>query len=88
MVMLLRAMSPNVIAVDELGGEQDAHAVDTVLNAGVKLLCTAHGANLTDVKENPMLAKVLERGVFERFIVLGVGYKVVGVFDKELGRVL
>jgi len=83
MVMLLRAMSPDVIAVDELGGEQDAHAVDAVLNAGVKLLCTAHGVDVGDAMANPALAKMLGRGIFERFVVLGVKNKVVGVFDKE-----
>jgi len=83
MVMLLRAMSPDVIAVDELGGEDDAHAVDTVLNAGVKLLCTAHGINVADAIENPALAKMLGRGIFERFIVIGAGNKITGVFDKN-----
>jgi len=87
MVMLLRAMSPDVIAVDELGGEQDAHAVDMVLNAGVKLLCTAHGVDVANAKENPALGKMLGRGVFERFIVLGAGYKVAGVFDGAGKRV-
>jgi len=81
MTMLLRAMSPDVIAVDELGGEDDAKAVETVLNAGVKLLCTAHGVDVEDAKKNPALAKMLERGIFERFVVLGAGCKVIGVFD-------
>jgi len=83
MVMLLRAMSPNVIAVDELGGTDDAHAVDAVLNAGVKLLCTAHGIDVADAKQNPALQKLLGRGIIERFVVLGAGNKVVGVYDGE-----
>jgi len=81
MVMLLRAMSPDVIAVDELGGEADATAVDAVLNAGVKLLCTAHGTSVEDVFANPALIKMLERNIFERFIVLGAGNEVAGVYD-------
>ena len=81
MIMLLRAMSPTVIAVDELGGADDAHAVDAVLNAGVKLLCTAHGTDVADAKQNPALQKLLGRGIFERFVVLGAGNKIVGVYD-------
>ncbi|MCL2198997.1 MAG: stage III sporulation protein AA [Defluviitaleaceae bacterium] len=74
MLMLLRGMSPDIIAVDELGGEQDARAVEAVLNAGVKLICTAHGRDMADVKQNPSLAALLNRNIFERFIVLkGVG---------------
>jgi len=83
MIMLLRAMSPDVIAVDELGGEADADAVDMVLNAGVKLLCTAHGTGVEDAFANPSLSKMLNRGIFERFIVLGTGNKIVGVYDRH-----
>lgn len=70
MIMLLRSMSPNVIAVDEIGGKEDAKAVDAVLNAGVKLLCTAHGNSVADAMVNPSLSPMLSRGVFEKFIVL------------------
>jgi len=80
MVMLLRGMSPDVIAVDELGGEQDSRAVDAVLNAGVKLLCTAHGNNVEETMANPSLSPMLSRGIFERFIVLSKPY-ITNVFD-------
>ena len=81
MVMLLRGMSPDVIAVDELGGEQDSRAVDMVLNAGVKLLCTAHGNDVAGAISNPSLSPVLERGIFQRFIVLDAPGHIAGVFD-------
>ncbi|MCL2358112.1 MAG: stage III sporulation protein AA [Defluviitaleaceae bacterium] len=80
MVMLLRGMSPDVIAADELGGEEDARAVDAVLNAGVKLLCTAHGRDVADIMANPALAGVTGRRVFERFIVLSAPGRVGGVY--------
>jgi len=70
MLMLLRAMAPDVIAVDELGGRDDAKAVESVLTAGVKLLCTAHGNDMDDVRKNPGLAGLINRKVFERYIVL------------------
>jgi len=70
MIMLLRSMSPDVIAVDELGGRDDARAVEAVLTAGVKLLCTVHGRDLDDVKKNPMLSGLVGSGIFQRFIVL------------------
>jgi stage III sporulation protein AA len=85
MIMLLRGMSPDVIAADELGGEQDANAVDAVLNAGVKLLCTAHGRDVNDVKTNPSLSAVVNRGIFERFIVLDKPRHVGGVFKNDGG---
>ena len=75
MSILLRAMSPVVIAADELGGERDARAVEDVLNAGVKLICTAHGRDLDDIKQKPSLRGLLDKGIFERFVVLGMGWK-------------
>jgi len=70
MVMLLRAMSPDVIAVDELGSKGDAEAAHAVLTAGVKLLCTAHGNDLDDIKKNPILGGLITRKIFRRFIIL------------------
>ena len=87
MEMLLRAMSPHVIAADELGGEADARAVEAALNAGVRLLCTAHGAGVSDAMANPALCGLLKRGIFERFVVLGSQNRLVGVYDGE-GNVL
>jgi len=81
MIILLRAMSPEVIAVDELGGPADAAAVEDVLNAGVRLLCTVHGANINDIQMNPALARLVGRGVFERFIVLTAPGRIAGVYD-------
>ncbi|MCL2048503.1 MAG: stage III sporulation protein AA [Defluviitaleaceae bacterium] len=81
MLMLLRGMSPEVIAVDELGGEQDARAVESVLNAGIRLLCTAHGRALDDVAQSPLLGKIIARGVFERFVVLDKNHGVPQVYD-------
>jgi stage III sporulation protein AA len=83
MVMLLRGMSPDVIAVDELGGAEDAGAVDAVLNAGVTLLCTAHGRDVADVMANPSLSAVAGRGIFERFVVLDAPGRVGVVFSPQ-----
>lgn len=70
MVMLLRAMRPDVIAVDELGGEEDARAAQDVLNAGVKLLCTAHGRSVDDLRRRPVLRALMDGQVFERYVTL------------------
>ena len=77
MVMLLRSMSPEVIAVDELGREEDIRAVEEVLNVGVKLMATAHGRDFDDLKARPHLQELLQKRFFERYVFLsnrkGVG---------------
>jgi len=82
MVMLLRAMSPDVIAVDELGGRGDAEAAHAVLTAGVKLLCTAHGSGLEDIKKNPALGGLINQKIFQRYIVLSAPGQAVVLNEK------
>ncbi len=70
MLMLLRTMNPQVIAVDELGGRAELDAVVSVLHAGVKLLCTAHSDSLAELERRPGFDKVLQEKIFERIVVL------------------
>lgn len=70
MMMLLRAMSPQVIAVDELGSERDRYAVKNVFYCGCRLLATAHGNSLEDVRRNPLLGEMAEAGMFGRYVLL------------------
>ena len=79
MAMLLRAMSPRVIAVDELGGKQDAAAVEEIVNAGVCLICAIHGADIVDIRKKSALSDILY--IFKRFVVLS-GPGKIKVFDE------
>ena len=81
MVLLLRAMAPDVIAVDELGSEADTAAVENVSNAGVRLLCTVHGYDLKDIYVKPNLSALLEKGIFKRFVMLSAPGKEGVVYD-------
>ncbi|MCG9968511.1 stage III sporulation protein AA [Pelotomaculum terephthalicicum JT] len=71
MMMLLRSMSPRVIAVDEIGRGEDVGALEEVLNAGVKVLATAHGKNLAELAERPALGRIIRSKIIERFVILG-----------------
>lgn len=76
-IMLIRAMSPEVIATDELGGEEDIKAIYEALKAGVILISTVHGNGLEDLMTKNNLGELIEGKVFERIIILdnskGVG---------------
>lgn len=71
MMMLLRSMSPAAVAVDELGGSADIHALEQVIKCGCSVIATVHGASWEEVCRKPFLAPLLEEGTFERFLVLG-----------------
>ena len=58
MQLLIRSMSPAVVAVDELGKEEDFRAVESVIHCGCTLLATAHGNSLEDIMEQPFFQKL------------------------------
>ena len=49
MMMLIRAMSPAVIATDELGRREDIVAVEEAVHAGIAVIATLHGRDIGDV---------------------------------------
>lgn len=77
MMILLRSMSPNVIATDELGGIQDIKAIHEAIKAGVKIIATIHGEDLHDICTKPNMKELINENIFERIILLdnsqGVG---------------
>jgi stage III sporulation protein AA len=86
MRMLLRSMSPDVIAVDEIGRREELDVVTDIVNAGVKLICTAHGAGIEELKARRVFRELLGSGAFKRFILLGRGEtpgEIIGVYDEH-----
>lgn len=86
MMMLIRSMSPDVIAVDEIGDYGDIRAIESVLNCGCKLIATVHGSSIEDIKQKPLLQKLVEERVFERYIILDNREEmgsIQGIFDER-----
>ena len=70
MMMLIRSMSPEVIAVDEIGSYEDIHAIESVIHCGCRLLATVHGSSIDDIKRKPLLNRLVKEKIFERYILL------------------
>lgn len=68
--MALRTMGPSCIAVDEITAEQDCQALMQCGWCGVRLLATAHAANLDDLRRRPIYRSLLESGLFDSVLVL------------------
>ena len=87
MMMLIRTMSPAVIAVDEIGSREDLEAMEYVMNCGCKLVATVHGNSVEDIRQKPILRKLVQDRLFERYIVLDgckeVGH-VGGIYDSNM----
>lgn len=85
-MLLLRSMSPEIIAVDEIGKTEDLYAIEEILNSGIKIICTVHGKTLDDLNKKPVLNQLISKKIFERIIVLnrskGVG-TVEGIYNDN-----
>ncbi len=71
MMLLLRSMSPRVIAIDELGSEEEMAAVKTIVSCGSKILATMHGNDLQDIRRRSGMEQLLKEACFDRILLLG-----------------
>ncbi len=61
---LLRAMNPQVLAMDEITQPEDVEAMLQASYCGVQLLATAHAASFADLQRRGLYRQVLESGMF------------------------
>ena len=85
MMMLIRSMAPDVVAVDEIGGREDAGSLRYAMNCGCVLLATVHGSCMEELLQKPVLRELVEQGIFERYVFLEAG-KIPGRIGQILDR--
>lgn len=62
--IVLRAMNPQIIAVDEITVQEDLRAVSMAAGCGVRLLATIHASSVEEMRQKPLYAQLLEHRVF------------------------
>lgn len=86
MIMLIRSMSPEVIAVDEIGAEEDVYAIEYAMHCGCKMIATVHARSMEELKSKPVFERLIREKRFERYVLLGnrvqIG-EIEGVFDEN-----
>lgn len=71
-MMMLRGMSPQVLALDEITAPEDAAVINACIGCGVTVLSTAHASEPDDLKKRPVYRGLLD--CFDRIVVIsGVG---------------
>jgi len=68
-MLMLRSMSPQVLICDEIGRREDMEAVFEAINAGVKVIATAHAGSRTEALSRPVLGEILKQNCFERLVL-------------------
>ena len=85
MLMLIRSMSPQVVAVDEIGAPEDIQAIKYAMHCGCKMIATVHGESLEELQRKPLLEQMMREQCFERYVLLcnrsSVG-EIAGIYDK------
>lgn len=70
MIMLIRSMAPRVLAVDEIGAQEELRAVEYAMQCGCKLIASVHGNSMEEIAGKPGLSELVKRRRFERYVVL------------------
>ena len=82
MIMLIRAMSPDVVITDEIGKPEDADAVKSALYAGVKTITSIHGNSYEEV-ERSAIGELVREHIFETLIFMSA-FPSTGTVEKIL----
>ena len=86
MIMLIRSMAPQVIAVDEIGVKEDVHAIEYAMHCGCKMLATAHGESMEELMRKPIFETLIQKKRFERYVILSNHHRIGGVaaiYDED-----
>lgn len=67
---VLRTMSPDIIAVDEITAKEDCDALYDAAWCGVRLLATIHGASFSDYQKRAVYASLREQHIFQVLVIL------------------
>lgn len=76
MEMCLRALGPEVVAVDEIYSEKDLEAIKRLNGCGCAILATHHADSYAEFLKKSFGSEAMGAQIFKRFVILG----------KEAGR--
>lgn len=69
-LMLLRSMNPQWLAVDEITQPEDLAAIRQAGGCGVKLLATIHAGSAEELKNKPLCRELFTLGIFRQVLYL------------------
>lgn len=78
MEMALRTLAPQVLVIDELGGEAEVQGLLACLNAGVPVVASCHAATLEQLSRRPQVRMLQRAGALECVVLLA---------ERELGTI-
>lgn len=71
-LMLLKTMSPALLALDEITAPEDVETVSLCAHCGVAVIASAHAAELCDLERRALYRRLLALRLFEQVVVIGM----------------
>lgn len=71
-LIMLRTMTPQFIALDEISKRQEMNAVREVFGCGINIMSTAHGSNAEEMRKRQVYRELFDEGVFTHVLEIGV----------------
>lgn len=68
--LLLRAMNPQIIAMDEVSTPRDADVIRQILGCGVQIFATAHARDALDLRARPIYREILGLAAFDALVCI------------------
>lgn len=87
MMMVIRSMAPEVLAVDELGGSEELELLRQAMVSGCRILATLHAENLDDMQGKDFMERAVKKHFFQRYVVLAKRNgtpDVAGIYDERM----
>lgn len=69
-VMLLKTMSPALLALDEITAPSDVEAAALCAHCGTAVIASAHAATLEDLRRRPLYRELLALHLFEQVVII------------------
>ena len=90
MMMMIRSMAPEILAVDEIGTKDDMDALRSAACCGCQIFATVHGNSVEDICSHPYLGQVYKERIFDRYVLLNRDYgtgQIGAIYDRELEKI-
>lgn len=73
LLLMLRGMNPQILAVDEITHPDDIRAITLAAGCGVSVLATIHGKSRTELLTRPLCRELLEQNMFRQIVTVERG---------------
>ena len=90
MLLMLRSMAPQIIAVDEIGSREDCRAMEQAIYSGSRIIGTVHAYDMKELSRKKYLKEMLEQQMFGRIVLFEKaenGRRRFHIYDENLEKI-